>query len=416
VLEDRARYSAKVTELRTELVRVEQQLGEAQERIAAQDKRLERLRLLELELNWDAFGKTDPLWAVLTEPDKRLNNWDQAEFFETGRSEIDTVLGYATDTARQAGPALRLGRALDFGCAVGRLTQALADHFQRVDGVDIAPSMIEQAREWNRHGERCTYHVNVAEDLRLFANDSFDFIYTAHVMQHMDKRFQQQYVAEFVRVLAPGGYALVEMVSEQVSGADAPLPAAAYRAVVTPRDALRSVASGTSILFPVIVRNDSSQVLPSAGTDGWFMVSAGARWVDGAGAVTGEAHGFLPADLPPGETAEVTVYLTAPKDPGAYSLELDCVQEGVAWFGDRGSTITRLPVQVEEAAGDASAADAAPGEEPEPRMEMNGVPEEEATAWIASAGGQLAGRVDWSALTDFHMHDWQRVGYLITKS
>ncbi len=48
-------------------------------------------------------------------------------------------------------------RALDFGCGVGRLTQALARHFNIVDGVDIAPSMIELANQFNRSGGRCRY-------------------------------------------------------------------------------------------------------------------------------------------------------------------------------------------------------------------------------------------------------------------
>jgi len=38
------------------------------------------------------------------------------------------------------------GRALDFGCGLGRLTQPLAERFDEAVGVDIAASMIEGAR------------------------------------------------------------------------------------------------------------------------------------------------------------------------------------------------------------------------------------------------------------------------------
>ena len=35
--------------------------------------------------NWDLLGKEDPLWAVLTEKDKKGNKWEAAEFLATGK-------------------------------------------------------------------------------------------------------------------------------------------------------------------------------------------------------------------------------------------------------------------------------------------------------------------------------------------
>jgi 2-polyprenyl-3-methyl-5-hydroxy-6-metoxy-1,4-benzoquinol methylase len=52
------------------------------------------------------------------------------------------------------------GRALDFGCGVGRLTQALATHYDKVDGVDISWEMINLARRHNQHGDRVKYFAN----------------------------------------------------------------------------------------------------------------------------------------------------------------------------------------------------------------------------------------------------------------
>jgi SAM-dependent methyltransferase len=103
------------------------------------------------------------------------------------------------------------GVALDFGCGVGRLTQALAPHFVRVYGVDIAPSMIEQAEILNRHGENCRYLLNQSSDLSLFPDAMFDFIYSQIVLQHMAPRYALKYVAEFLRVLRPGGVAVFQL-------------------------------------------------------------------------------------------------------------------------------------------------------------------------------------------------------------
>ena len=46
------------------------------------------MEIKELQRNWDSFGTTDPLWAILTVPNKRHNKWDQDEFFATGVTEI----------------------------------------------------------------------------------------------------------------------------------------------------------------------------------------------------------------------------------------------------------------------------------------------------------------------------------------
>ena len=95
-----------------------------------------------LKQTWDELGRKDPLWAILSVPDKKGNKWRLDEFFETGRREIQDVLSYLrgrnlTSTGR---------RVLDFGCGVGRLSQALAEHFDEVHGVDLSDSMIAIAR------------------------------------------------------------------------------------------------------------------------------------------------------------------------------------------------------------------------------------------------------------------------------
>jgi hypothetical protein len=55
----------------------------------------------------------------------------------------------------------------------------------------------------------------------------------------------------------------------------------------------------------------------------------------------------LPRDLGPGEELELSMVVNAPRDPGDYLLEVDLLQEGVAWFGDKGSPTVTLPVRVE---------------------------------------------------------------------
>lgn len=168
-----------------------------------------------LQRNWDALGRADPLWAIRFDPSKKGNRWDVEEFFRTGEREVAALL----DSLKRLGDRLgvpvpaRRGRALDFGCGVGRLTQALAAHFDEVDGVDIAPSMIELAERYNRHGPRCRYHLNDRDDLRLFPDASFDLVFCTLVLQHIEGRYVRRYLAEFLRLLRPGGVAVFDLPS-----------------------------------------------------------------------------------------------------------------------------------------------------------------------------------------------------------
>jgi 2-polyprenyl-3-methyl-5-hydroxy-6-metoxy-1,4-benzoquinol methylase len=104
--------------------------------------------------------------------------------------------------------------ALDFGCGVGRLTEALASHFDRVCGVDISPAMIQHARNYKKSG-RSEYLLNETGDLRQFAGGRFDFVYSSITLQHMPARFATRYMVEFLRVLKPGGLLVFQLPSRR---------------------------------------------------------------------------------------------------------------------------------------------------------------------------------------------------------
>jgi 2-polyprenyl-3-methyl-5-hydroxy-6-metoxy-1,4-benzoquinol methylase len=163
------------------------------------------MTLRDVQRNWDAMGRRNPLTAILT---TRLS-WDVAEFFETGRREVEELIHDIADL--EAG--LNRDRALDFGCGVGRLTQSLADHFDEVIGVDIAPSMIEKAESLNRHGCRCRYLVNGEDDLRVFPDGYFNLIYSNITLQHVKPVHALNYVREFLRTLSRRGIMVFHMPS-----------------------------------------------------------------------------------------------------------------------------------------------------------------------------------------------------------
>jgi SAM-dependent methyltransferase len=166
-------------------------------------------RLRHVRATFEELGRTDPLYAVLSNKAKRGNRWDLQAFFETGEGEIAAAMKHL----RELGVELRKDRALDFGCGVGRLSQALAQRFEQVVGVDISSTMVERARELDKNGGRCTFLLNAEEDLALLDTGSFDFVYSSITLQHMPPESALRYVAEFLRVLSPGGVALFHVPS-----------------------------------------------------------------------------------------------------------------------------------------------------------------------------------------------------------
>jgi SAM-dependent methyltransferase len=156
--------------------------------------------LEKLRGTWESLAEQDALSAILTDATKAGGKWDLAEFFATGEAEIDTVLNHLKKL--EVAPDFQ-GAALDFGCGVGRLTQAIARRFGSAVGVDISAEMIRRAEALNQDA-RCRYLVNSSSALP-FADGEFAFIYCNIVLQHVPRRFATNYLREFVRVLASGG-------------------------------------------------------------------------------------------------------------------------------------------------------------------------------------------------------------------
>jgi SAM-dependent methyltransferase len=350
------------------------------------------MEIKELQQNWNELGKRDPLWAILSDPEKINRQWDLGEFFTTGEEQIAGVLRYVEALGLR--PPRK--RALDFGCGVGRLTQALCRHFEACCGVDIAPSMIALAQQYNRHGGRCTYFLNDADDLSLFGADSFDFVCTFLVLQHMRPEYSKSYLREFVRVLAPGGVLVFQLPAEVkvpvLPGAET-LPESAFRALLTPQQSAITAEAASYASVGVTVRNVSDVTWPVHATSpNYLPVLLGGRWLDESGAPVSEDHGraALPHELKPGEEVQLHFTASTPAEPGRYVLELDMVQEAVAWFRDRGSRPAQVRVNVEGTAAAANGA-AVPGEAGKlvPQIEMYGVPRDEVLEILTAAGGSV---------------------------
>ena len=159
---------------------------------------------------WEDWGSVDPLYAILTDPKYRHGGGDRAEFLETGEEFASAIV----QQCEGLGLAQTRGRALDFGCGVGRVTAPLARRFDEVVGLDISESMVASARRMHADVTNCSFEVQRSADLADYADGSFDLVLCVLVLQHMSSRQAiLQHLAEFARVLRPGGALVVQLPS-----------------------------------------------------------------------------------------------------------------------------------------------------------------------------------------------------------
>jgi ubiquinone/menaquinone biosynthesis C-methylase UbiE len=147
--------------------------------------------------DWEEMASLDPLWAILSTPEKRFGNWDLNEFLRTGEEEIAALMSVAS----KLGVPRQFRHAIDFGCGIGRLTRAFLPHFSQCHGVDISSRMLDMAV---RLAPECDFRN--ASDLSSFPTGYADLVYSNLVLQHQpDRSHAVALIKDMVRVLAPRG-------------------------------------------------------------------------------------------------------------------------------------------------------------------------------------------------------------------
>jgi len=132
------------------------------------------------------------------------------------------------------------------------------------------------------------------------------------------------------------------------------LPSSGFRATITLVDPPDKLRAGQKETVRLKIKNNSEVMWWARGapvntrSDNKFYLAAGNRWLKADGTLLTNMDGRygISKDLAPGEETELTLGVTAPKDPGEYFLEIDVVQEGVAWFSDKGSPTAKTRISV----------------------------------------------------------------------
>lgn len=95
-------------------------------------------------------------------------------------------------------------KALDIGCGVGRMSQALGRHFGHVLGVDVADSLIKEANARNTH-PHIAFGVLDGETLLPGVIGEFDTVFSYEVLYLLPPELLRKYFHDVRRVLKRGG-------------------------------------------------------------------------------------------------------------------------------------------------------------------------------------------------------------------
>ncbi|MCC6585494.1 MAG: class I SAM-dependent methyltransferase [Bryobacterales bacterium] len=159
----------------------------------------------QMRADWNARAKEDAFYYVAF---GRRNQTDD-EFLATAAEQVH---GLELELLRLPAARPRQRRALEIGCGPGRLMWPMSRHFGEIHGVDISEEMVARARQTLAWAPHAHPHHAPNSNLEAFADDSFDFVYSYAVFQHIPSReVVFGYLEEAWRVLKPGGIARCQL-------------------------------------------------------------------------------------------------------------------------------------------------------------------------------------------------------------
>lgn len=153
------------------------------------------------DADWRKIGAEEPFWGVLTSPDhlrEALTPEGIERFYRIGREEIGL---HAHLIGQVSGMSPQGGCAIDFGCGVGRLSEAMAAIADDVIGVDVSPGMLETAR---RRSGRVRY-------VETIPDEAFDWINSAIVFQHIPPERGLSILDRLLSGLTMGGAVSIQL-------------------------------------------------------------------------------------------------------------------------------------------------------------------------------------------------------------
>lgn len=143
-----------------------------------------------------------------------INKRAVAQSFSRAARQYDQVASLQMQVGTQllslVEPATEYEVALDIGCGTGRLTRQLTDYCDILIALDVAPGMLQFARD--RHGAGIAHFVCADADALPFADESLDLVFSNFALQWCESL--PLLLGDLFRILRPGGQLLFSVPGE----------------------------------------------------------------------------------------------------------------------------------------------------------------------------------------------------------
>jgi SAM-dependent methyltransferase len=163
------------------------------------------------DLAWEEWGRREPYFGVITDPKFRssaITVKSRREFFDSGRWHVNYVMEIIR---KHVDADFEPKRILDFGCGVGRLLIPFAAISKEAFGLDVSPSMLQEAqRNCDECGVTNAYLVQSDDTLSSLAG-GFDLVHSCIVFQHIPVERGRSIFSRLLQHLNPGGIGAVQL-------------------------------------------------------------------------------------------------------------------------------------------------------------------------------------------------------------
>ncbi len=173
---------------------------------------LEQL-LAHIQASWQKLGREEPHWSVLTTEEFKQTNLaaNRERFYASGNGNAGQFL-HCLGRNGCFPDGVGNKTVLEYGCGVGRVTHALAQHFGQVYAYDISAPHLALARQWT-DGLGLT---NITFSQIQRPQDVSDLpkvhaVYTVIVLQHNPPPVIRMILQGLLSALLPGGVALFQV-------------------------------------------------------------------------------------------------------------------------------------------------------------------------------------------------------------
>jgi SAM-dependent methyltransferase len=139
-----------------------------------------------------------------------------------GHADLDSFLaqgrqisGFVEGLAEAHGqPIAAPGLVLDFGAGCGRLARFFAPRVVAAGGAFMGVDINRQLIDWSAASLPGTYRVNRLKPPMPVDSGSVRLMYAVSVFTHLPRASMEAWLADYARVLAPGGLALISFADE----------------------------------------------------------------------------------------------------------------------------------------------------------------------------------------------------------